>query len=718
MSSFTIEKLYILRESVYRKLPIGDLNEEILTELSEIRNQALSCQSGHTFYNLCFNVWRTLSTLDPSSKFYLPSPYLNESIKEIVETSFQSIFVLDRECLSVGSNMVLQGIKGVGKTTLLHVFAAVTAVNSNIIPLYWMCEKEHLSSVHSIVSPYLLYFLTVTELYEKTSDVNLSDLLPHSIIDKCIQPLQEYSRDFIKYHDFYENKVAKGKSPVKCLYLLDEFTSVYTRTNSNLGLAIISEFKKLACFGNTYFILTASCYNVQKCIFPNSTIYDGLYYVKPSSSSRSMPCSPSSPRISSYPDLNCSLFVVSEVRPLRLARDIVQYYSDRYEEIITEEKAAEILYHTGGVGREIHTYRQKRSNEKHSDPASLLSSKAALLVFQKLLVSPIPSIEKLAYADKDTFDDWIENLILYEENGLISFLFPSLKDHLQKIFNSDKQLQAAYSFKLQRIGFDGGSSGHSNEAFLCQYLYRLDELALSSNHQFDLRILSKENRIQVFNSEKILLTDMTISPSSLPSTSPSPSTQNLPSSSSLSPPFLLSDYPSSSLSIFIELKGSLFKWQLDGNETGLDRFWWKVDVLAKSILVYGAQLKTGKDCISYTPGKLETQASKDLATSCEDHCIAGVLVKAEMGFFKLLPFLSMIFQYQYDISVECLFILTNKQAKKAYNDYWAKYNPDEVHVVTSRRKINGQRITFEKFNCQLFDGTEWLKEVIPDSLLL
>jgi hypothetical protein len=715
MSKFTIEKLYILRESICRNQAIGGLNEDILTKLSEIRNQALSCQSGPSFSNLCFNVWRTLSKLNPSSIFYLPPPYLNDSIKKIAETSFQSIFVLDRECLSVGSNMVLQGIKGVGKTTLLQVFAAVTAVTSNIIPLYWIYEKEYLSSV---VSPYLLYFLTVTELYEKKSAVNLSDLLRDSLIDKCIPSLEKSSRDRVSYHDFYENKVANGKSPVKCLFLLDEFTTLYARTNSSLGLAIISEFRKLARFGDTYFVLTASCYNVQKYIFPNSTIYGNSYYVKPSSSSHSMPSSPSSPRISSYPDLNCSLFVVSEVRPLRLARDIVQYYSDRYEEIITEEKAGQILYHTGGVGREIHAYRQNRSSEKYSDPASLLSSKAALLVFQKLLVSPIPSIEKLAYADKDTFDDWIDNLILYEENGFVSFLFPSLKDDLQKIFNSNKQLQAAYCFKLQRIGFDGGSSGHSNEAFLCQYLYQLDELGLSSNHQFDLRILSKENRIQVFNSEKILLTDMTISPSSLPSTSPSPSTQNLPSSSSLSPPFLLSDYPSSSLSTFIDLKGSLFKWQLDGNETGLDRVWWKIDVLAKSILVYGAQVKTGKDCISYTPGKLETQAFKDLATSCDDRCIAGVLVKAEMGFFKLLPFLSMIFQYQYDISVECLFILTTKQAKKAYNDYWAKYNPDEVHVVTDRRKINGQRITFEKFNCHLFEGTEWLKEVIPDSLLL
>jgi hypothetical protein len=637
----------------------GYLPTGALARLNSLRNTARAETQSGNFCESCFEVWKVLSDQTETNIFYLPPPYLNVSLRRICEEFFNAIFTLERELCREGGNFVLNGLKGVGKTTLLRAFGAITAcLSTKVVPAYWTYEKESDPELVQL-SPYSLYSAAHSLFSGKYDDKLLSR--------EGIQ-FQGFLRDVLREEqrsnageiaiNLFQAFYSRNYCQMKILFLLDEFTILYKDT---FGIAVISQIREIARLGNSFTVMAASCFNVRKYIFPstNEAVVNNQ-----------IDC----------PDLNCSLFVVREVRPLRKTEEIINYCFDRYHLTINPTEAEKVLHYTGGIGRFIHHYHTyKKFTNPHENVLNYVNSKSAVLVFGILLERKMTRSQRIAYASKNEYDGWMDNLVLYEdENGLTDFLITHFKDTVKEFFDRNDDCCKAFVFKHQRLGFEGGSTEHSNEHFLCRFLCNYQEFELHSG-QYELLATTGSSSVQFskMNGEQLAGNML----------------DNLKHKSS-----------------------HLVKWSLDGKETGIDRIWWKYNEELNSLILYGLQIKTGKDDLKLNPGKMSTERAHGKASDCNDKTISGILIKAEHGFAKLLPVLSKLFNVP--VKVEMLYILTNKNGKDSYDKVWKTEKSNEVHKVTDSRKQNDPLVQFDSFNCTLKDGIEWLTEVIPSDLLL
>jgi hypothetical protein len=655
---------YRLRCILNRKVS-HDISTEIFEKLVSLRQLALNTDTTReNFVTHCYEVWKLLAQLPTSSKYYLPPPYINDSIETITHEIFCVLFVLERKGkLPPGNNLVLNGIKGVGKTTLLVAIGSIiSCLLDTVLPIFWNFEKDSTVEV-SHVSPYVNYLLTL-QLFQGKFDTSIfeenSTLRYDSIVYNYLTMNQ--LNDFL-FEAEYLTLILKHK-PV---YLFDEFTLLYL----NNGIHLISRLREIARTGTCYLILTASCFNVKKYIYPHHSLGSTSIY---------------------YPDLNCSLFVVKEIRPLRDPNNIISYYKDRYGEELNSAKAREIYLHTGGVGRLIDMYHEVDIYpELQENIPGLFNCPQALIVFGILTTSSVLNVQNLLnYASRDQYDHWIDELILYEnEDNIMEFLIPTLRERIRCHLQDNQELFQAFVFKCQRLGFKDGSTGHSNEDLLMKYLHNYEELELNQGSVF----------IQFHTNNHGELTSIKIN-----------------------------GYEDANQLDILQLHSQkLVKWTLNGKETGIDRIWWRYDEEGV-IRLFGLQLKTGKDTMHFTAGSLSNQRSSVNASQCNDKVIAGIIIKAEIGFSLLLPVISNYFQLP--VEVCGLYILTNKQASEAFSNFWDQEEDEirreqriekkdlpprqEIHRVSPSRSSD----SFKNFPCYLIDGTSWLVNVLPSSLIL
>jgi hypothetical protein len=82
---------------------------------------------------------------------------------------------------------------------------------------------------------------------------------------------------------------------------------------------------------------------------------------------------------------------------------------------------------------------------------------------------------------------------------------------------------------------------------------------------------------------------------------------------------------------------------------------------------------------------LSTQRSSKNATNYDDQTIAGIVVKAEIGLFHLLPLVSLYFQLP--VIVEGLYIPANKQAAKGFKDFWRQQDQEQEAIKLENEQV-------------------------------
>eukprot|EP00981_Chlorochromonas_danica_P011793 scaffold4275_cov179-Ochromonas_danica.AAC.4 len=526
-----------------------------LTDFVKLAKESFQKNQVDQFISTSLELWAYLSKVR-DEQLRLPPIYTGNNIQELVNAIFRTIFSLERlDSLGPGGNMVLNGIKGVGKTTLLQVSGAIIAcLTDNIIPVYWIYELDSLRLGLETVSTYRLGH-AAAQLFDRCENIDFSSV--GSFADNLNK---------ITYSaELSSPSIAKRK----VVYLLDEFTDLYERGEE--GIQVVSEYQAIGRQGNVFFLLAASKINVQKYIFPEHRRTAKM-----------------------YPNLNCGLFEVKEVHPIRSIPDFIDYWKSRFNEDIDENQAIEYYKKTGGVGRYILSYQQRRIDPDPVQMAVFDTDPELFHIACALLKAPIANSFLSRYASPDKIDDWIDRLILYKGVDNVSFLLDIVKARFSKHLGMKKLLEEAHIFHMQRIGFDSGSSGHSNERFIYRYLPNL----------FSLKSDDQSLLLTVTNGK---FTMATIDGSSI----------EMPSSIQRADidPFLT------------KYSHWLMTWSVNGSETGLDRVWYEWDSDNFLMTLHAVQIKTGKEDQTITCGVISTERAKSKASVCNDRCIAVFTVK-------------------------------------------------------------------------------------------
>jgi hypothetical protein len=299
------------------------------------------------------------------------------------------------------------------------------------------------------------------------------------------------------------------------------------------GIAAIAEYRRLARAGNVFFILAASRINVGKYIFP------------PSTNNKSI-----------CPNLNCGFFQVTEVHPIRTIPEFIEYWYVRFSETLDEAAAHIHYWRTGGVGRYILLSKQRNDVPLPVAMTVFQSCPALFHTACSILQRPVATVEILQYVKIEELDDWIDRLIFYNNGTHVSFLLETVKDEFLAYVGTKQILHQAHIFHIQRKGFDGGSSGHSNEAFISRFLPSLFNLRPHSESLF-MSVIDDAFRMSLIESQG---TDVWI-----PDVGAVLEMNNF-----------LSEYSE-----------RLISWQIGGKETGLDRIWWNWDLDSKILTLYG-----------------------------------------------------------------------------------------------------------------------------------
>ena len=121
--------------------------DSIATLLVNYRNACLDLQKGdeNKFIDYCYLTWGALSDDTLNIPYKLPKQYVGKEIKDLFNHIFKRLFSIERINTKMGGNLVLNGVKGVGKTTVLAITGAIAAcLTDKLLPVYWIYEgSEH-----------------------------------------------------------------------------------------------------------------------------------------------------------------------------------------------------------------------------------------------------------------------------------------------------------------------------------------------------------------------------------------------------------------------------------------------------------------------------------------------------------------------------------------------------------------------------------------------
>jgi hypothetical protein len=584
--------------------------------------KGVSCND--EFVSICLKVWKLLAKA--SKPFTLPFVYTSAHFEMVFKEIFWRIRALERDGLPAGGNKILNGVKGVGKTTVLKVIGmVVSCICPAILPVFWTYETN---GDYPLVSVYRLY---------KAS---------HHIF--TVVGTTSKFRDILRAVD--DEVVCCDKA----LFLLDEFTVLYTERTLCQGIEVVSHFRDLARGEDVMFVMAASRVNVRK-------------YVHPQLDNNLM----------GYPNLNQGLFAIREIPPLRDVASFQAFIQSSYNETISEEEARIGIEMTGGVGRHIIEWKRTGVVPNNLYNVTALQNDPKLWhIACELVEREISITARTDYAALAEWDRWCDDMILYNTGTSLQFLFDSNKKELKKLLEDNPDYFLAHRFHLQRTGLSGRSTGHANESLICKYIPAM--LGLQPNSEsLDLSVQTNGASCCIASTGALV-------------------------------PFTSTD----------DLTGCchrLFKWKVSGSETGLDRIWFE-PVSEFDFVLHAIQIKTGKDSMTITAGVLETQRKQRKALLCDDGTIAGILSKAEKGFMVLLPQLRKLFP-RCRFSVGKLLICTNKNAQQGFQNFFAENMAGDDYSATHEFPSEFQDIYgCDSCECRLFDGMRWIENMLPPHL--
>eukprot|EP01031_Cornospumella_fuschlensis_P025465 gene25465-30747_t len=619
---------------------VEELNElrEGLSAVVKVANASLEQKVEDRFLSACFDLWDVLS--QAPHPYRLPRKYIGSSLKETLSYMFRTLYALEtvQFRLEAGGNIVLKGVKGVGKTTVLRVAGVIAAcLTPSVIPVYWIFED---------------------------ATTTLATVSTYRIAHAALNTFQgDFFNESIEFSSIVSRTPASNKVPEhKFVFLLDEFTNLYD--HGDCGIEVIAEYRRLARNGNVFFVLATSRNNVGKIIFPYGE-------------------NPSSAR---YPNLNCGLFSIQEIRPIRAIPDFIAYWQACFDEVIDEATAKRHFSSTGGVGRFIHNLRQRKLCFRpigmqvfHDDPS-------LFHLACNLLVGPVATASVRQITKDGDLDRWIDQLVLYSDGVNVHFLLDTVKEDFREYVGQNEILHQAHVFHNQRIGFDGRSTagGNSNEKFLCRFLPSF----------FNLRPFT-DSLIVTVTADTFSLT-MDVSGQTVAVPNAAQSREAL-------------------CEFLVEYSNRLVSWRVGGSETGIDRIWWRYDRESHCLHLDGTQVKIGRDSMKLTSGVLAAQRGKLVASECYDRTIAGILCKAERGLGLVVDALRK--QFGCHIELGSVHICTNKLGSDAFVDFFEKQMKSESYAFSVSPSIRSKYSVPESFLCEIHDGASWINDIVPYELL-
>lgn len=640
-----------LTTSDLKLLRFQSRNDELQLDTSDYvskANEAFQNADRSLFIETCFGLWSFLSQSE--SRIGIPPQYTGNGIQKLMTRIFSSLFALQtEERLGAGGNVVLNGLKGVGKTTLLQVTGVIAAcLTDKVYPLYWTYECDSSRSDLETVSTCRLRSAAIS-LFDSEECESFEAVIRSTVMDRS------------NTSHLTDNK--------RVLFLLDEFTDLYDRGEN--GINVIREYQSMARAGNVYFVLATSRSNIEKYIFP---------------------CHVRSNRM--YPTLHCGMFEVYVVEPIRNQTYLREYLELRYRREFTMEETTNIFYVTGGVGRYIDQHIQQGIDPTPATSLMFQTDPQLFHVACYLLMAPIPIASMNKFADLDKFDDWIDRLLFYKGPEHVTFLLPSLQECFRNELQERRSLQEAHIFHLRRKGLKGGhsSNGQSNENFIGRYLPALFGL---QSHERSLRL----HVVQRSRDFEMMLLEGNVEIIPIPSPTHSPE----------------------AISAFLnEHAKRLISWQVDGQETGLDRIWFEWNQETNEMTLHGAQIKIGKDDQMITCGNLQTERSYRMVSQCnDDRCIAGIFSKVEHGLISLIPQLKE--RFRCSLTMGTIYLCTNMKARQGFVEFFRQEMNDPSshhHYFKFPSAVSKKYVLPDRFQCKLYDGDDdWLQKVLPDTLI-
>lgn len=164
-----------------------------------------------------------------------------------------------------------------------------------------------------------------------------------------------------------------------------------------------------------------------------------------------------------------------------------------------------------------------------------------------------------------------------------------------------------------------------------------------------------------------------------------------------------------------DLQNRFFAWF---KETGLDGIGFSFeDEEGTTCCLYGWQNKGGKYVNEITGGKLETSRAiyerHQNLTHIDGSTMHGILVKAEVGFAKIVQALWKTLPSLKKVVIQKLYVTTSKDAAKGLR--MLSMMNDCYSIPAKLFGSNAKRVNMTNIPVKVFHGLKWLRQVIPSS---
>lgn len=590
------------------------------------------------------------------AKAWLPPIYRDENLDRIVDEYVDGVF--QREVsLSDSDNtghIVLGGLEGAGKTTILHAFAAAACVLfRKMTPVYWNYKIDD-------STPTILHFPS-TLLVEQFS------LSPE------LRGLKQICQTLCKAN-------------ILPLLIIDEFQAVYKRDGqTERRVAIAYEMSSFARQYRTFCVIAGSSAYMRSMLFRSHT--DG-----------------EKDKWEDFEDFNGSLFSIYYIPALRMKEALGDYISLRYPDWkLTTEQIEQLLCSTGGIGRFVHSCFLMKNvfscPVRRVNPLRYIHNNNGFLIFINMLIyaheqqieehrksqtlpclslpyySMYKTFKCLGYNFDDLVNKWVEDGMAYfgksNNDGPETIGVALPKDIYEfvdiGVSTSDRDI-ICLGGMISMILCNEDNAGDAMEILLC-----------SSVHHFfpGVNAISSKEELSISSTNGLLVgkTVATVS----------------------------------------DLDGRFFRWS---GETGLDgvKFDWNFD--NSELVVSGWQNNGGYYLSSIGGGKLQTSrkafAKDGHVGNVNDGYIHGILVKAEVGFGKLVQALCTSFPSISKVSLGTLLITTSKNAHYAecsLEEMSCRFEVNPAVFGRFKKKVTGKVI-----EVILKHGLEWIRPCLSTAL--
>eukprot|EP00298_Acanthocystis_sp_HF-20_P015275 c21081_g1_i1.p1 GENE.c21081_g1_i1~~c21081_g1_i1.p1 ORF type:complete len:753 (+),score=15.53 c21081_g1_i1:64-2259(+) len=364
---------------------------------------------------------------------HIPKFYFTQDLTKLTEDLlFRIAFFTKMKNVGGGGNVILNGPKGIGKTSILKALAIFALMhNENAIIAYWNYQVS--TEFPAVGELFYHAFICTQQLKNKSYQ-------PQS------QPTSREVRDVIEW-------IFQQESTACCYLFLDEVQEIYHPKNNDHHKNIVREILNFGknlkrCFA----ILTGS----------SSTLRD-----KALTSNNEW-------RLCGFLSLNASVYGLHQIYPLREFEEVRAYLEKYYPQVKYEPK--QLFDYTGGVFRYIEQFVGRSVNDiavpEQLELASALENFNFMLIATLMMRDNKPFATMAAFNSKvplSEVDYWCDKNILLKVDcdRAVELLFPI---HFEQIKNKlDREIDhiPLKGLLATVIGWETGSAGSDAQQLVC-----------------------------------------------------------------------------------------------------------------------------------------------------------------------------------------------------------------------------------------------------------